>query len=53
MELVLDAIPARVFRSMRQAYLPGLRTPTPYVEVKDANEKHWTAWRADHPRPVE
>jgi hypothetical protein len=34
-------------------YLPGLRTPTPYVEVKDANEKHWTAWRADHPRPVE
>lgn len=34
-------------------YLPGLRTPRPYVEVNDANVKHWMTWRRSHPGPVE
>lgn len=33
--------------------LPGLHTPQPYVDVTDANTKHWAAWRTDHPVPVE
>lgn len=30
--------------------LPGLHSPDPYLDIKDANEKHWATWRR---RPVE